>query len=162
MPTKTDMPPLPTLPDAQALLESIRRPSFKPAPPEALARVCRRYGLSLLVLFGSHVKGRVHPNSDVDIAVLPEKRRRPNLLSLYVDLVPALGSDRLDIVDLRRAPPLLAWNVAREGVLLYAADAWEWTTYRIQAMKNWDDVRRFRRAWLREAEVFLEELGVRA
>ena len=146
--------------ETRKLLEGLRNVERRLEPLDKLPRVCRKYGLKLIVLFGSHVKDRVHPNSDVDIAVLPEKRRRPNLLNLYVDLVPFLGSDRLDIVDLRRAPPLLAWNVAREGLLLYEAQEGDWTRFRIRAMKNYDDVRRFEKLRLAALDRSLREWGV--
>jgi len=37
---------------------------------EKLDVVRKRYNLSLVILFGSQVDGRVHPKSDLDIAVV--------------------------------------------------------------------------------------------
>jgi predicted nucleotidyltransferase len=36
-------------------------------------KLARKYRLSLVILFGSRVSGRTHPQSDVDFAFLPEK-----------------------------------------------------------------------------------------
>lgn len=121
-----------------------------------LARVCRRYHLGLLVLFGSHAQGRAAPRSDVDIAFLTERRRRPDPFRLYVDLVPIIGSDKLDVVDLRKAPPLLRWNVARCGMPLYASGECAWPLFAVRAMKEWDDVRKFERFRLEALDRRLE------
>ena len=132
---------------------------FRPRP-DSLSRLARRYGLQLIVMFGSQVTGRTHPESDVDIAVLPERGRRFNWLRFYSDLVPVMANDRLDIVNLRRCPPLLAWNVAREGLLLYAADAADWDRFRIRAMKEFEDVKRFDEYRLRSIDRSLREWGL--
>jgi predicted nucleotidyltransferase len=73
--------------------------------------------LELVVLFGSAAKGRMRPRSDVDLAV--SCMGAADLDSLYLALAPRLGTDRLDLVDLRRASPLLMMEVARSGRPLY-------------------------------------------
>jgi predicted nucleotidyltransferase len=117
----------------------------EPLPTERLARFCRRRGIRFVVLFGSSADGTNGPESDVDIAVMPALGRRPGHVCMYGDLVPIFLDERLDIVNLRNAPPLLAWHVACEGKLLYAADRWEWLRFCTHAVKEWDDVRRFQR-----------------
>ncbi|HDK81390.1 MAG TPA: nucleotidyltransferase domain-containing protein, partial [Nitrospirae bacterium] len=37
-------------------------------------KIAEKYRLPLVLLFGSQVSGRTHPQSDVDIAFLSEKR----------------------------------------------------------------------------------------
>lgn len=73
-------------------------------------------GLQLLVLFGSAVKGLARPRSDVDLGVRCDGPA--DLDALYLAIAPRLGTDRLDLIDLRRAGPLLAFEVARTGRLL--------------------------------------------
>jgi hypothetical protein len=43
-------------------------------------------------------------------------------VQLAVVLAPRLATSALDLVDLRRAGPLLAFEVARHGMLLYERD----------------------------------------
>lgn len=68
-------------------------------------KVARRYGIRLLLQFGSTVSGHVHRQSDVDLAVLLD---RPSLsFGEYADLLHDLQSlypDReVDLVLINRA-----------------------------------------------------------
>lgn len=74
-------------------------------------------------LFGSHVKGRVSPLSDVDIAVLLDERldhqeRSDIKLILINGISSILKTDKLDIVVMNRAPLLLNYNIIRKGSIL--------------------------------------------
>lgn len=79
-----------------------------PLPPDVIQRLgvlealFRRYPVRLVYLFGSIARGDPRA-ADVDLAVLPEEDL--SLPQLYADLSLALGTDRLDLVDLRSAPP---------------------------------------------------------
>ena len=69
--------------------------------------------LRLLVLFGSAARDRARSESDIDLAVQcdwPADRD-----ALYLAIASRLGTDRLDLIDLRRAGPLLGMAVARTG-----------------------------------------------
>lgn len=125
--------------DAEKTLHSIFSPSFGAPSISRLDRICRRHGLRLLALFGSQCSGTAHSESDVDIGILPEPRRRPNLDALYVDLVPVLGREELDIVDLRTAPPVLRAVIVRDGVVLWARSAEEWLQFANRAVYDFDD-----------------------
>src|SRR6059036_1267243 len=67
--------------------------------------------LRLLVLFGSAVRDWARSESDIDPAVQCDGPA--DLDAFYVALAPRLGTDRLDLIDLRRAGPLLGMAVAR-------------------------------------------------
>jgi predicted nucleotidyltransferase len=72
--------------------------------------------LELLVLFGSAARGRMRETSDIDVAIRCDAAA--DLDALFMALAPRLKSSRVDLVDLRRAGPLLAFEVARSGHLL--------------------------------------------
>lgn len=77
-----------------------------------------RFGVDALWIFGSEARGRAHPSSDLDVAVL--FRKSPSPLELF-EMKLELGSrlDRpVDLVDLDRASPILAVQVLRHGRLL--------------------------------------------
>jgi uncharacterized protein YutE (UPF0331/DUF86 family) len=69
----------------------------------------------LIVLFGSVALGRSRADSDVDVAVLSDGAA--NLDALYIALAPRLQSSRLDLVDLRCAGAILAFQVAVDAAL---------------------------------------------
>jgi predicted nucleotidyltransferase len=77
--------------------------------------------LRLALLFGSGAKGRLRPESDLDVGVVPvdpEMTLRDEL-ALATLLGRATGRE-VDIVRLDRAPALLRWEVARNHRVLLA------------------------------------------
>lgn len=82
--------------------------SITPERFQHIAEIAKKYGLKLVVLFGSHVTGKLHTESDVDIAVLPERPLSfQNEMRLRADLVAVF--DRVDVTNLGTAAkqPLL-------------------------------------------------------
>ncbi len=79
-------------------------------------------GISVLVLFGSRAKGTARPDSDLDVAVLPEsgdpKARRELLTSLAVALADLAPDGRVDVVFLDEANDVLRQRVMQTGRVL--------------------------------------------
>jgi len=78
-------------------------------------------------LFGSHASGRVHPESDIDVAVLleadsPGGEPRSRFRRVFEALTTHIAADRLDIVILNDAPPALAFQVLKHGKLVLVRD----------------------------------------
>ncbi len=74
---------------------------------EALEPLLVREGVLLAYLFGS--LGRGQPGQDVDLAILA---RDAPAYRLRDKIAAALGTERLDLVDLGRAPPVLRFELA--------------------------------------------------
>lgn len=79
-------------------------------------------GVISVYLFGSTAAGRPHRDSDVDVAVLLDRRVYPDArarfearLRAHTALGAALGRDDLDIVILNDAPPLFARAIVTTG-----------------------------------------------
>jgi predicted nucleotidyltransferase len=115
--------------------------------------------LELLVLFGSAASGRTTPASDLDLAVACEGAA--DLDALHLGLAPRLGTDRLDLVDLRRADPLLAFGVARRGHPLFERRPGLFRDFQSLASRRYCDTDKLRRAQRRAIQVFLEREGLR-
>jgi predicted nucleotidyltransferase len=107
-----------------------------------------REGVQLAYLFGSLGQGQ--PGHDVDLAILtqgePAFRLRPAITE-------CLGTERLDLIDLRRASPVLRFEILRTGQLLYAVEPelveqFELSTLRLYRDTAW--LRRQQRAYLQE------------
>jgi predicted nucleotidyltransferase len=109
--------------------------------------------LELVVLFGSTAKGRRRRGSDVDVAV--RCAGTADLDTLHALLAPRLGSDRLDLVDLRRAGPLLAMEVARSGRPLYESRPGTFRQFQSLASRRYCDTAKLRRAQRRAIHAFL-------
>ena len=114
--------------------------------------------LQLLVLFGSVAKGRGRAGSDVDLGVQCDDAA--DLDALHLTIVPRLGTDRVDIVDLRRAAPLLVFEVARTGRPLVERRPGAFREFQSLASRRYADAAKFRRSQRRALHAFLEREGL--
>ncbi len=110
-----------------------------------LRNICKEDNLSLVILFGSHSRGQADKNSDLDLAVLADRKAinddfEFSLLTTFIHLI---QRDNLDLVLLNRADPLLQSQIARYGTLLYEKSPGLFNRFRVQAMKNYDDAQKF-------------------
>jgi predicted nucleotidyltransferase len=67
---------------------------------DALAALCREYGITRLSLFGSTLKGTAQPDSDVDLLVEFAPEARPSLLTMAeieIELSELLGGRPVDL-----------------------------------------------------------------
>ena len=81
-----------------------------------------RLPLSALWLFGSEARGQARPDSDVDLAALFSCPVAPEqLLDVRLDLEILLRRS-VDLVDLRRASPVIGRQVVQHGRLLLDRD----------------------------------------
>ena len=89
---------------------------------EKLAPVFEEEGVLLAYLFGSLAKAneasRREPH-DIDLALLTKDEPA---WKLWGKIAEALGTERLDLVDLRKASPVLLFEIVRSGHLLYTSD----------------------------------------
>jgi predicted nucleotidyltransferase len=115
-------------------------------------------GLQLLVLFGSAVTGRARSRSDVDLGVQCDGPA--DLDALYLDIAPRLRTDRLDLIDIRRAGPLLAFEIARTGRLLFERDPGAFRRFQSLASRRYCDTEKLRRAGRMAIHAFLEREGL--
>lgn len=95
-------------------------------------------------LFGSQARGDAWAHSDVDVAVHVDRGRLPDspwgyASDLAADLMSALGTNRIDVVVLNDAAPLLYRRVLRDGVRLLSRDLRATTTREGQALSRWCD-----------------------
>ena len=105
--------------------------------PEDLAHALEgSSGVRLAVMFGSAARGTARSHSDVDVGVLLDDE--DGLPALRVALERALDRS-VDLVSLRRAPPLLRFEIARDGRLLVERNGHAWVEFRAHAMIDWWD-----------------------
>lgn len=88
---------------------------------QQLQDLAARSGASRLVLFGSRARGDHRERSDIDLAVWGLRGMDFGRLRLALEDLPTLLSFDLVCVDDCTNPKLLE-TIAREGVVLYAAD----------------------------------------
>jgi len=93
---------------------------FKPLPPETrarldlLPRLFQETGVSLAYIFGSfpHHEGA----TDIDLAILPGDGGLGELRKRIAEI---LNTERVDLVNLKTATPVLRFEVVSTGVLIF-------------------------------------------
>jgi hypothetical protein len=78
-----------------------------------------------------------------------------DLDALFLALAPRFRTSRLDLVDLRRAGPLIAFEVARSGVVLFERSPALFRQFQSLAARRYADTKKLRDAQRRSIEVFL-------
>jgi uncharacterized protein len=94
--------------------------------------------VELAVAFGSEARGEATRGSDIDIGVQLKDKSLAVLHRLEVLLGRAVGRE-VDLVSLDESPPLLRFEIARDGKLLLERRAHAWTDFRARAMVDWWD-----------------------
>lgn len=92
-------------------------------PRETLARICARYQVRELAIFGSAARGELRPDSDIDLLVVFEERARIGLVALgrlQRELAEAFGRP-VDLVPKDGLKPALRAEVLSGARTLYAA-----------------------------------------
>ncbi|MBI5588137.1 MAG: nucleotidyltransferase domain-containing protein [Deltaproteobacteria bacterium] len=125
---------------------------------ERLAPLFDDKGVSLIILFGSLASGAVHTQSDVDIAFLYD--RKVDILELTNRVSRLLGTDRVDVVDLRLAAPLLKFTVARTGKIVYERSPGVFSDFYSLAFRRYVDTKKLRDAQEGSVKMFLAERGL--
>lgn len=103
-------------------------------------------GLKFAFLYGSVARGRAGPLSDVDVGVFHDPPRR-DLRRLHPSLTEALGTDRLDLVQLNGAGPLLRQRVLRDGLPILVDDPAALTRFRYLSQLDYLDTAPLRQLW---------------
>jgi len=101
-------------------------------------------------IFGSYSSGKVRPKSDIDIAVLlsdavDSKDYGQIKLSIINDLIELLSFDRIDLVVLNVAYPLLSHEIIKKGVPLFSKDEAKRINYTANATIHYLDTIYLRR-----------------
>ncbi|MEK7119687.1 MAG: nucleotidyltransferase domain-containing protein [Patescibacteria group bacterium] len=109
----------------------------------ALDALCKKHHLLLMLLHGSQVDGPRHSKSDIDVGVTREPHKPAfRCVDLVSDLMEIFHSDRIDLVDLTHADPLLLFAVMRRAHLL-AGDTRIFDHLEQKAFHRYNDYQRY-------------------
>jgi len=140
---------------------------FEPLPKDIdkrlknLAPIFEREGILLAYLFGSlaendrDTRDTARKPNDVDLAILS---REGSAYKVQDAIVETLGTDRLDLVDLRRASPVLRFEVLRSGRPIYVSDEDLKERYEMSTLHLYRDTAPMRR---RQTEYLKERMADR-
>jgi predicted nucleotidyltransferase len=112
--------------------------------PRGLEKIAERHGVELILEFGSMVTGRIHPRSDLDLAVLID---RPvlsfeEIANLGHELQSLHSSCEVDMAIINHADPLFLKKITERCRLLYGSPR-RLAELKIYAFKRYQDHRRY-------------------
>lgn len=88
-------------------------------------------------IFGSIVKGKIHPKSDIDIAFLSDQKvSNYDLFIMAGDLAEILGRD-VDLVDLNESTTVFQAQVVESGKWIYCSDNNRRMIFEMVALKKY-------------------------
>lgn len=103
-----------------------------------LKEIAKKYSLELVLLFGSRASGTDYKGSDFDIAYVSQKELNLEEEScLIIDLTPIFRSENIDLVNLKKSPPLLFYAIFQNCQILYEKESLLFPTWRAYAFKRY-------------------------
>ncbi|MFH1245373.1 MAG: nucleotidyltransferase domain-containing protein [Candidatus Omnitrophota bacterium] len=119
----------------------------KPEQKVKIEAIRKKYALKFIILHGSYACGKEGEESDLDIALLAEKRIETEaLLAIYAEIEEAvknIGVKELDVKSLHGVDPLFRYFVVRDSILL-AGDVHSYNEFRAYAFRDYLDSRSLR------------------
>lgn len=103
-----------------------------------LSKICKKYQIEMLILFGSQAKNRTHQESDIDLLFVRKKTLKPSEEADLYNQLYQIFKKKIDLVNLKNASPLLLGEIAKNSKLLYGNKS-EFKTLQIKALfQYWD------------------------
>ena len=129
--------------------------------PHVVKRLKQLEYINALFFFGSFVRQDLKPLSDIDIAVLfideIEKKDYPNLqLELAGIIEDTIKTEEFDLVILNCAPVSFAYNILKDGMLVFAKNSAQLIDFRERTIKYHLDFQFYRKEF---DKAFLEKVG---
>lgn len=111
-----------------------------------IKKILAKTNVQQAYLFGSHARGIDGPLSDIDIAVLYAAGKNNDRIEskLFAELSQALKTDNIDIIDIRRASPLLAHRAVLHGKALLQHDRHAEAVLKTAILHAYEDTRHLR------------------
>jgi predicted nucleotidyltransferase len=125
---------------------------------ERLVPLFKEEGLQLILVFGSVVTGTLHGKSDIDLAFLFD--RPVDIVSITNSVIRLLHTDNVDVIDLKKASPLLKYSAAEKGRPLYEKSPGMFNEFYSLAFRMYVDTKKLREARVRGIKHFLEMRGL--
>ncbi len=110
-----------------------------------LAQLCHDFNLSIVALFGSQATGKTRVGSNIDIAILSDRKAiSPEYeYEVFQAFLWFFHRADVDVIMLNHASSLLGYKVATTGKVLYESRPNVWRDFRLLAIKKHADAKKF-------------------
>ncbi len=99
----------------------------------------------LVFIFGSFACGRVAQESDIDLAILFNKKPEIEKIIKISSDIPEITNRKADIVILNDASPIIKMQVLKNGKILKKQSDRIYSDFFIKTIKEYDDLKRIRK-----------------
>jgi predicted nucleotidyltransferase len=114
----------------------------------SIDKIVERYKLRLLVQFGSSIRGKTHPGSDVDFAYLsksPLSLEEEGMLILDLAKAMKIAIEKIDLSSLHRAKnPTFLFELFKSAKPLYMENATIFDKYKLYSINIYFDTQKYR------------------
>jgi predicted nucleotidyltransferase len=125
---------------------------------DSLTPLFNEEGLRLVLLFGSVALGKECQESDIDLGFLFDKPI--DILGLTNRVIRFLRTDRVDVIDLSRASPLLKYSAIRQGKVLFEQTPGLFNIFQSLTFRIYIDTKKLRDAQEKAIHNFLGQRGL--
>lgn len=109
---------------------------------EKINNLVKKYEVTLLALFGSRVSGMAHKKSDFDVAYTSARDLTLREEAEFIlGLSDVFQSDSVDLLNLKKASPLLFYAALNNCELLYEKELFALANLRAYAYKKYEEAR---------------------
>ena len=110
------------------------------AQKKSLQIIAEKYGIDLVMLFGSYAEGRNTKNSDIDIGYAKKERLSfDDEIHLADDFQTIFNIERADIVYIPRASSLFMYMILQNGQILFERNSTFFPNLYTYALKRFED-----------------------
>ena len=138
--------------------------TFSQEQKNHLCEIGEKFNLRFVILHGSYAKGTPREGSDLDIAVVRDRRvDLEEFLQIHAELADIFGDSHkreLDLKTLYQVDPLFRYLVTRDGVLLYGSTS-DYEEFKAYAFRDYMDSASLRKLELHMARAKQELLTQR-
>lgn len=106
-----------------------------PEKRDLIVKTCQKFGVKILLAFGSQVEGRTHSESDLDLAFLGKKLSFQELAEFNAELQKVFDQEKIDTVGLLPLNPLILKRIFDNHQILYLEDKFLYHTLSSYATK---------------------------
>jgi len=124
-----------------------------------LSAFCRKWGIELLIIFGSRVTGFATPSSDIDLAVQLRRDSEASKLDLIYELDAIFYPEPIDLVILTpNTAPLLRYEIFFNGRVLFEEPEGLFEPGKLKAWKLYLDTAPLRKRELEHLRSFVRRM----
>lgn len=109
-----------------------------------LTKISEKFGLSLVIVFGSYASGKTHQSSDLDIAV--KIKDQSQIVKIFLDLNCELQElfpkNKIDLAFINHADPLFLKKISEQCILIFGNET-DFNEFKAYAYKRFIDHKKY-------------------